>query len=159
MILFCKDISKVSFLHITIYQHFARIFPPNNETLRLFLKKNLLRKKKNCAICVICVRFLSHTDFANGADFLLLYFQIIERNVRKTGEDYLIGTGIDLRISSGTDGLKLVRRFREGHVSIQQDNALAVHNLQPANLLLTGCVLIAETQHVFAGYTRIDGPG
>lgn len=83
------------------------MFPPNNETLRLFSQKNLLRKKKICAICVICVRFLSHTDFANGADFLLLHFQIIERNVRKTGEDYLIGTGIDLRISSGTDGLNL----------------------------------------------------
>lgn len=47
MILFCKDISKVSFLHITIYQHFKRTFPPNNETLRLFSQKNLLRKKKN----------------------------------------------------------------------------------------------------------------
>ena len=48
------------------------------------------------------MRFLSHTDFANGADFLLLHFQIIERNVRKTGEGYPIGTGIDLRIGSGT---------------------------------------------------------
>jgi len=105
------------------------------------------------------VRFLSHADFANGADFLLLHFQIIKRNVRKTGEDYLIGTGIDLRIGSGTDGLELVRRFREGHVSIQQDDALAVHYLQPAYLLLTGGVLIAETQHVFAGHTGIDGPG
>ena len=64
--------------------------------------------------------------------------------------DYLIGTGIDLRIGSGTDGLELVRRFRAGHVSIQQDDALAVHYLQPAYLLLTGGVLIAETQHVFA---------
>ena len=35
----------------------------------------------------------------------------------------------------------------------------AEFNLQPANLLLTGCILIAETQHVFTGYTRIDSPG
>ena len=47
MILFCKDISKVSFLHITIYQHFARIFPPNNETLRLFSQKKLITQEKN----------------------------------------------------------------------------------------------------------------
>ena len=71
MRLFCKIIRKVSFVHRFVYQMIMQILLPNNETLRLFLRKKLFHARERL-VCLSAKRgFFLYDRQTDTVDLLI----------------------------------------------------------------------------------------